>query len=224
MDDEYDGMGQQTAPPQHLHHDSGMEEGHLDPDVPAAARQRADHEDQWAPKRELLLQEYLMCLPENDLRAERLKAAVRSEAVAAIAEACAQCRHCGRADGLHQVRDAHVLYVHSSYTFELPVPICFCQHCSGETAAHPLEAGCFPSTPSHAWDVCSAPSCARPLWFDLEMLEVCEDVLSSRCTSLHACRPTASSHCGMLNHLLLSPAGAGLHGVRREARVHGPDE
>ena len=136
---------------------------------------------------------HLVSLPGNKLREERIREAYRAEAVAAIAQACAKCRHCGRADRLlARDRDAHVLWVGSSYTFELPVPICFCQHCNKETAALPLEAECFPSTPSHAWDLCSVPCTARPLWFDLAMLEVRAHCLCRHASNtLHACRPAA---------------------------------
>ena len=183
----------EMAAPQLSDEGPGMMQGYLDPDETPAARHRADHEEQWAPVRRALLDEYLICSPQNKLRMERSKEAVRLEAVAAIAEACAECRHCGRADGLHpRDEDAHVLWVGSSYTFELPVPICFCEHCKGETAAQPLEVGCFPSTPSRAWDLCSAPRHERPLWFDLEMLEVRVHRLCM--PAQPACKPTAVKH------------------------------
>lgn len=127
----------------------------------------------WDGRREELQQQYQINLPAHWHRTgERLDAA-RRQAQAAVKAASEECRSCGwGAHDLQHVRDAQVLWVGWDYTFVLDVPINLCQRCGEQTAAQPLQAGCFPSTPVHAWDLCRAPADSRPLWFDLCMLEV----------------------------------------------------
>lgn len=148
-----------------------METGCLNPD-PTAYRDSTDQEALWTTRRPELQKQYLLHLTEHWRRSGELAEMQKQQVQAAVNAACKACRHCANGDHMRQHRTVQVLWVGWSYTFPLDIPVSVCRHCGGLSAVQPLEIGCFPSTPVQAWDVCRAPEDARPLWFDLTMLEV----------------------------------------------------
>lgn len=185
-----------------------METGCLNPD-PTAYRDRTGQQALWTSRRPELQKQYLLHLAEHWRRTGELVQMHRQQVQAAVNVACSACRHCANLDHMPQHRTVQVLWVGWSYTFPLDIPVSVCRQCGGQSAVQPLEIGCFPSTPVQAWDVCRIPEDARPLWFDLTMLEV-----GIYWDVQHAHRTLVVRCCAAARHQQLVTCNRHCHAVR----------
>ena len=163
-----------------------LERGSLSADrVPETSSGNPQAEGQrWDSLRRTLQEEYVCSLVQNTELLQMRKDSLRSTVEAAVRTAAQECPSCPDADGqmLSNVRTVSVLWVGSTFRFELQVPISVCHHCSQHFGVVPLRAGCFPSTPVYSWDLTRTPNDVRPIWFDLSLIKVC---LLDQCVLTH---------------------------------------
>ena len=92
--------------------------------------------------------------------------------IAAIGTHLSRCPCCGSNEVCAQGPPVTVVWVGQTYRFELPVPICHCSLCRSIFSVMPLELNCLPATEVQSWDLTKAVYGSRPIWFDMDLLQV----------------------------------------------------
>lgn len=116
--------------------------------------------------------EFWRCLPANSMMFQGRKEAAEISLQTAIAAHCSQCPRCNSTDCQTQGPAVTVLWVGSSYRFELAVPRSRCCTCQFDFSLNPLQLGCLPATAVQGWDLTKVAFGGRPVWFDLQLLQV----------------------------------------------------
>ena len=116
--------------------------------------------------------EYLESLPANLLMFKGRKEATEVSLLAAIAAHGRHCPNCGSVDHCTQGPSVSVLWVGLSYRSELAVPTWHCCACQHTFSLKPLQLGCLPATAVQGWDLTKVAFGGRPIWFDLQLLQV----------------------------------------------------
>lgn len=158
----------------HLETDNRLEEGAIRMEYEPQLRETQQrHIDQgWQERRETLYSHYVANLVSNTELIIARKDAIQAGVQAAIAAAASSCPCCHRSHQLTQQATQRILWVGSSFRFDVEVPVQLCHGCGTQNSPRPLDAGCMPATAVHSWDVSKAPYGSRPIWFDLSLVKV----------------------------------------------------
>lgn len=116
--------------------------------------------------------EYWKSLPANIVMFQGRKEATKVSLLAAIAAHGSHCPRCNNMDLHTQEPAVSVLWVGASYRFELAVPRRHCCVCQHSFSLKPLQLGCLPATAVQGWDLTKVVFGGRPMWFDLQLLQV----------------------------------------------------
>jgi len=164
----------QEADDHHFQIDNRLDEGALrledEPQLREAQQRNSDQG--WQERREDLYSLYVASLVSNTDLVSARKEAIQSGVQAAITAAASSCPCCLQSHQLTQRSTQSIMWVGTSFRFDLQVPVQMCHGCGTQYSPRPLEASCMPATPVHSWDVSKAPYGSRPIWFDMSLVKV----------------------------------------------------
>jgi hypothetical protein len=115
---------------------------------------------------------YIASLVSNSDFVSARKEAIQSGVQAAIKAAASSCPCCLQSHQLTQQATQSILWVGTSFRFDLEVPVQMCHGRGTQYSPKPLEASCMPASQVHSWDVSKAPYGSRSIWFDLSLVKV----------------------------------------------------
>ena len=116
--------------------------------------------------------QYIECLAANRVMRMERKQQMESSLRTAIAALGSTCPCCGSNELRAQGPGVTVIWVGLTYRFELPVPISYCSLCQHTFTVRPLQISCMPATAVHSWDLTKAAYGTRPIWFDMDLIQV----------------------------------------------------
>ena len=116
--------------------------------------------------------QYLACLAANRKMCAERKQQMECSLIAAIAAHLSHCPSCGSNEVCAQGLPVTVVWVGLAYRFELSVPISQCSLCESVFSVNPLQLNCMPATAVQSWDLRKAVYGSRPIWFDMDLLQV----------------------------------------------------
>ena len=164
----------QEANEHHWEIDDRLEEGavRLEDEPQSREAQQRNNDQGWQERRGDPYTHYIASLVSNSDLVSARKEAIQSGVQAAIRAAARSCPCCLQSHQLTQQTTQSILWVGSSFRFDLEVPVQICHGCGTQYSPKPLEASCMPASPVHSWDVSKAPYGSRPIWFDLSLVKV----------------------------------------------------
>ena len=144
---------------------------------PSQQEHRSESSDQnslaWDTVRDCIFSSYVSELLPNTELVNNRKLSIQNSVQRAVSSAATSCPSCPTLQqNLTELKKVEILWVGSQYRFSVLVPVHLCHNCGSTFGIKPLQAGCFPSTPLHSWEITQARHGQRPLWFDLSMLKV----------------------------------------------------